>query len=136
MKGCDLEFDLSRTSNIKAHITSWKPIYDFLSVSNTNYVFKVNRFWVIMQWKDVTLSLTFQGHPTSKIKLPFESPYMISYLCQIQNIHQTWMVSEILIYENLWPWVWPLKVIQHQRSYHHLKAYIWFPICYWYKLSA
>ena len=68
-----------QVANIKGHITIKKPIYGFLSVSNTNYVSKVNGFTVIKRWEYVTLSLTFQGHPTSKVILPFERPYMISY---------------------------------------------------------
>ena len=55
MKICDLEFDLLRSSNIKGHITIWKPIYDYLYVSSTNYVPKVNDFRVIKRWKSVCL---------------------------------------------------------------------------------
>ena len=95
MKVCDFEFDLSRSSNIQGHTTIGKPIYNFLSVSHTNYVSKMNGFRVIKQSKSVTLSLTFQGHPTSKVISPFESPYMISYLCLIQTMCLKWMVSEL-----------------------------------------
>ena len=77
------------------------------------------------QWIPVTSHLTFQGHPKSKFISLFKSPCMISYLCLIQTMHLKWMVSELQSYENLWPWVWPFKVIQQQRSYHHLKAPIW-----------
>ena len=73
MSICDLEFDLSRSSNFRGHITILKFKYDFLPMSNTNYVAKVNDFKVIKQLKSVTLSLTFEGHPTSKAKSSVES---------------------------------------------------------------
>ena len=102
---CDLEFDLSRSSNIKGHITIWKPMYGFLSVSNTNYVYKVNGFRVIKGSKSVTLRLTVQGYPTSKIISPFETPYMISYLCLKQTTCMClkWMVSELYSKQSQWP---------------------------------
>ena len=46
----------------------------------SNNLSKVNGFRVIKQWKFVTFSLTFQGHPISKVKSPFESSYY-DFLC-------------------------------------------------------
>ena len=74
---------------------------------------------------------TFDLDPRSKVMAPNESPYMISYMCIIQMKSLAIIISEIFAKKRFWP----LTLDQGQRSWHQMKALIWFPICLQYKWS-
>jgi len=90
-------------------------------------VFEILRF----KWIGVT-SLTFQGHVTSSVTLPFDSPYAISYwwsfgtkplsltVCEIFNVKCNAMVDVTLI--------WPLNEGQGHSFWYQSISHIRLPI--------
>ena len=89
----------------KAH--TWLLIYFLLTLSPRSrtvfeiFDFKVSRVW---PW-----TLTFRGHPRSRIFLLFEIPYMTSYLTSIDTFSLSRIVVEIYSddLEDFGGWPWP-----------------------------
>ena len=99
---------------------------DKISLSRT--VFEIFDFKVfrVLPWP-----LTPKGHLGSKKIMPFESPYMTSYLISMYNISLSRTVFEIFDVKvfRVWPWpLWPLKVIWGQKILYHSKVHIWLAI--------
>ena len=92
----------------KAH--TWLPI-DTFSLSPT--VFEIFDFKILMVWP---WPLTFRGQLKSKIFLPFESPYMTSYLTSIDIFSLSRTVFEIFDFKVFRVWPWPLTFKGHLGS--------------------
>ena len=71
------------------------------------------------------LTLTLKGHLRSKIFLPFESPYMTSYLTSIDTFSLSQTVFEIFDFKVFRDRPWPLEVTWGQKYFHHSKAHTW-----------
>ena len=85
--------------------------------------FKVFRVW---PWP-----LTPEGHLKSKIFIPFERPYMISYLTSMDTISLSLTALEIYSTSKFLGFdldLWPLKVIWSQKISYHSRDHIWLPI--------
>ena len=76
-------------------------------------VFEIFDYKVIMVWP---WPLTFRGHLRPKIFLPFESPYMTSYLTSIDTFSLSRTVFEIFDFKVFRIWPWPLTFKGHLRS--------------------
>ena len=80
-------------SKIFCHSKAYKTFYltsiDTFSLSRT--IFEIFDFKVFRVWP---WPLTFKGHLRSKIFLPFESPYMTSYLTSIDTFSLSHTVSK------------------------------------------
>ena len=61
-------------------------------------------------------SLTSKGHPRSKFCIPFESPYMTSYITLIDTFSLSCTVFEIFDFKLFRVWPWPLTSKGHPRS--------------------
>ena len=94
---------------------------DNISLSRT--VFEIFDFKVFRIWP---WSLTPNGHLRSKKFIPFESPYMISYLTSMDSISLSRTVFEIFDFKVCGGWPWPLtpkghlgtkKIISFESSY-------------------
>ena len=85
------------------YMTSYLTPMDNISLSRT--VFEIFDFKVfkVRPWP-----LTPEGHLRSKKFIPFESPYMTSYLTSMDNISLSPTVFEILDFEVFRVWPWPL----------------------------
>ena len=86
-----------------SYITSYLTSIDTFSLSRTvfeKFDFKVFRVW---PWPS-----TLRGHLGSKIFLPFESPYMTSFLTSIGTFFLSRTVFEILNFKVFRVWPWPL----------------------------
>ena len=84
---------------------------DNISLSRTVseiFDFKVFRVW---PWP-----LTPKGHLGSKQFIPFESPYMTSYLTSMDNISLSRTVFEIFDFKVFRVWPWPLTPRGHLGS--------------------
>ena len=96
----------------KGHI--WLPIWllwDTISLSLTVleiFDFKVFRVW---PWP-----LTPKGHLGSKKFIPFERPYMTSYLTSMDTISLSLTALEIFDFKVFRVWPWPLTPKGHPRS--------------------
>ena len=118
-QGLTLTFDLWRAPEVKIFFTIRKPIHDFLSnfywhsFSLSPTVFEIFDFKVFKVWP---WPLTFRDHRRSKIFLPFESPYMTSYLTSTETLSLSRMVSEIFDFKVFRVWPWPLTFRGHRRS--------------------
>ena len=75
---------------------------DSISLSCT--VFEILNFKVFRVWP---WPLTPKGHLGSKSFIPFESPYMTSYLSSMDNISPSRTVFEIFDFEVFRVWPWP-----------------------------
>ena len=99
---------------------------DTISLSRTVLVifdFKVFRVW---PWP-----LTPKCHLGSKKFIPFESPYMTSYLTSMDTISLSCTVLEIFDFKVFRVWPWPLTPKCHPGSNNFVypsKARIWLPI--------
>ena len=86
--------------------------------------FKVFRVW---SWP-----LTPEGHLKSKKNfIPFERPYMISYLTSMDTISLSLTALEIYSTSKFLGFdldLWPLKVIWSQKISYHSRGHIWLPI--------
>ena len=97
---------------LRAHI--WFPIWLLWTTSlylvpfSEIFDFKVFRVW---PWP-----LTPRGHLGSKQFIPFESPYMISYLTAMDNISLSRTVFEIFDFKVFRVWPWPLTPRGHLGS--------------------
>ena len=95
------------------------------SLSRT--VFEIFDFKVFRVWP---WPLTFRGHLRSKIFLPFESPYMPSYLTSIGTFSLSRTVFEIFDFKvfRVRPRPLTFGVTLGQKYFHHSKAHICLPI--------
>ena len=65
-------------------------------IPNSKSLAQVPAVFEILRFKRIGVtSLTFQGHVTSSVTWPFDSPYAISYWCSIVTKPLSLMVSEI-----------------------------------------
>ena len=103
-------------------MTSYLTSMDNISLSRT--VFEIFDFEVFRVWP---WPLTPKGHLGSKNVIPFESPYMTSYLTSMDNISLSRTVFEIFDFKvlgfDLDLDLWPLKVIYGRNFF-----IIWKPI--------
>ena len=94
-----------------SYMTSYLTSMDTISLSRTVleiFDFKVFRVW---PWP-----LTPKGHLGSKNCIPFESPYMTSYLTSMDNISPSRTVFEIFDFKVFRVWPWPLTPKGHLGS--------------------
>ena len=98
---------------------------DSISLSRT--VFEIFDFKVFRVWP---WPLTPKGHLGSIKIIPFERPYMTSYLTSMDTISLSRTVFEIFDFKvfRVWPWPLTLKVIWGQKKSYHSKGHIWLPI--------
>ena len=93
------------------YMTSYLTSMDTISLSRTVleiFDFKIFRVW---PWP-----LTPKGHLGSKKIIPFESPYMTSYLTSMDTISLSRTVLEIFDFKVFRVWPWPLTPKGHLRS--------------------
>ena len=90
-------------------MTSYLTSIDTFSLSRT--VFEIFDFKLFRVWP---WPLTSKGHLRSKVFIPFESPYMTSYLTSIDTLSRT--VFEIYDFKLFRVWPWPLTSKGHLRS--------------------
>ena len=93
------------------YMTSYLTSIDTFSLSRT--VFEIFDFKVFRVWP---WPLTFGGHLRSNIFLPFENPYMTSYLTPIDTFSLSRTVFEIFDFKVSRVWPWPLTFRGHPRS--------------------
>ena len=105
----------------RPYMTSYLTSMDTISLSRT--VFEIFDFKVFRVWP---WPLTPKGHLGSKRVIPFERPYMISYLTSMDTISLSRTVFEIFDFKVFRVWPWPLtpkghpgskKVIPFERPY-------------------
>ena len=115
-------FDLWRSSGVKKFIplenpymTSYLTSMDTISLSHT--VFEIFDFEVFRVWP---WPLTSKGHLGSKYLIPFESPYMTSYLTSMDTISLSHTVFEIFDFEVFRVCPWPLTSEGHLGSKHFI----------------
>ena len=92
-------------------MTSYLTPMDNISLSRT--VFEIFDFKVFRVWP---WPLTPEGHLGSKKIIPFESPYMTSYLTSMDNISLSRTVFEIFDSNVFRVWPWPLTPKGHLGS--------------------
>ena len=92
-------------------MTSYLTSMDNISLSRT--VFEIFDFQVVRVWPR---PLTPKGHSKSKKIIPFESPYMTSYLTHMDNISLSRTVFEIFDFKVFRVWPWPLNPEGHLGS--------------------
>ena len=95
-------------------MTSYLTYMDTISLSST--VFEIFDFKVFRVWP---WPLTPKGHLGSKKIIPFERPYMTSYLTSMDTISLSLTVFEIFDFKVFRVWPWPLtpKVIWGQKKF-------------------
>ena len=84
------------------YVTSYLTSLNTISLSRT--VFKIFDFNFFRIWP---WPLTLKGHLRSKIFIPFESPYMTSYLTSMNTISLSRTIFEIFDFKvsRVWPWL-------------------------------
>ena len=95
----------------RSYMTSYLTSMDTISLSHTDleiFDFKVFRVW---PWP-----LTPKGHLGSKTIIPFERPYMTSYLTSMDTISLSRTVFEIFDFKVFRVWPWPLTPKGHLGS--------------------
>ena len=109
----------------RPYMTSYLTSMDSISLSRT--VFEIFDFEVFRVWP---WPLTPDSHLGSKKIIPFERPYMTSYLTYMDTISLSRTVFEISDFKILGfdLDLWPLKVIWGQKKLCHSKGHIWLPI--------
>ena len=93
------------------YMTSYLTSMDTISLSRT--VFEIFDFKVFRVWP---WHLTSKGHLGPKFFIPFESPYMTSYLTSIDTFSPSHTVFEIFGFKVFRIWPWPLTFKGHLRS--------------------
>ena len=93
------------------YMTSYLTSMDTISLSLT--VFEIFNFKNFRVWPWL---LTPKGHLGSKIFIPFESPYMTSYLTSMNTISLSLTVFEIFDFKFFKVWPWPLTPKGHLGS--------------------
>ena len=106
-------------------MNSYLTSMDTISLSHTDldiFDFKVFRVW---PWP-----LTPKGHLRSIKIIPFERPYMTSYLTSMDTISLSRTVFEIFDFEVFRVWPWPLTTKGHlwSKKIYYSKGHIWLPI--------
>ena len=91
----DLDFDLSRSLQVKSNAAIWKSIHDFLFNFNGNYGPICKRFQVTALRNMRDLDLTSPGHSRSKPMPPFERASMTSYSTLMVNMDLSASVSKL-----------------------------------------
>ena len=117
-QGLTLNFDPQRSSGVAKFHTIWKPIYEFLfdsmnNISPSRTVFEIFDFKVFWVWP---WPLNPKGHLGSNKIIPFESPYITSYLTLMDNISPSRAVLEIFDFEVFRVRPWPLTPKGHLGS--------------------
>ena len=92
-------------------MTFYLTYIDTISLSRT--VFEIFDFKVFRVWP---WPLTPKGHLGSKKFMPFERPYMTSYLTHMDTISLSRTVFEIFDFKVFRVWPWPLTPRSHLRS--------------------
>ena len=92
-------------------MTSYLTSMDTISLSRT--VFDIFNFKVFRVWP---WPLTPEGHLGSKFFIPFESPYMTSYLTSMDTISLSRTVFDIFNFKVFRVWPWPLTLKGHLGS--------------------
>ena len=87
----------------RPYMTSYLTSMDTISLSRT--VFEIFDFKVFRVWP---WPLTPKGHLGSKKIIPFERPYMTSYLTSMDTISLSRTVFEIFDFKDFKVWPWPL----------------------------
>ena len=93
------------------YMTSYLTSMDTISLSLT--VFEIFDFKNVRVWP---WPLTPKGHLGSKKFIPFESPYMTSYLTSMDTISLSLTVFEIFDFKNFRVWPWPFTPKGHLGS--------------------
>ena len=93
------------------YMTSYLTSIDNISPSHT--VFEIFDFKVFRVWP---WPLTTKGHLGSKFFIPFESPYMTSYLTSMDTISLSLTVLKIFDFKVFRVWPWPLTSKGHLGS--------------------
>ena len=110
----------------RPYMTSYLTSMDTISLSRT--VFEIFDFKVFRVWP---WPLTTKGHSGSKKVIPFERPYMTSYLTSIDTISLSRTVFEIRVFKVFRGWPWPLTPEGHLGSKKVIPfemPSIWLPI--------
>ena len=108
------------------YMTSYLTFIDTFSLPRTLFeIFNFKLFFRVWPWP-----LTFKGHLMSNLFIPFESPYMTSYLTSIDTFPLYRTVFEIFDFKHLKVWPWTLTFGVHLRSnfLYHKKAHTWLSI--------
>ena len=95
----------------RPYLTSYLTSMDTISLSRT--VFEIFDFKVFRVWP---WHLTPKGHLRSKNIIPFERPYMTSYLTFMDTISLSRTVFEIFDFKVFRVWPWPLTPKIHLGS--------------------
>ena len=95
----------------RPYMTSYLTSMDIISLSRT--VFEIFDFKVFRVWP---WPMTPKGHPGSKKIIPFERPYMTSYLTSMCTISLSRTVLEIFDFKVFRVWPWPLSPKGHLGS--------------------
>ena len=95
----------------RPYMTSYLTSMDTISLSRT--VFEIFDFKVFRVWP---WPLTPKGHLGSKKFIPFERPYMTSYLTSMDTISLSRTVFEIFDFKVFRVWPWPLTPKGHLGS--------------------
>ena len=84
------------------YMTSYLTSMDNISLSCAVFEIFDFKVYMVRPW-----TLTHKGHLWSKIFIPFESPYMTSYLTSMDNISPSRTVFEIFDFKvfRVWPWL-------------------------------
>ena len=106
----------SGSYKVKGHEWKWKFIYDFLPVVNSIYVAGKHCFDDTAIWKYLDLDLTFSGQSRSKVMRANESSYMTTHLLSIVTMRLGSTVLKTQLFENIFSFIWPLKIIQGHSS--------------------
>ena len=95
----------------RPYMTAYLTALDSISLSRT--VFEIFDFKVFRVWP---WPLTPKGHLGSKFFIPFERPYMTSYLTSMDTISLSHTVLEIFDFKVFRVWPWPLTPKGHLGS--------------------
>ena len=109
----------------RPYMSSYLTSMDTISLART--VFEIFDFKVFRVWPWL---LTPKGHLGSKKFIPFERPYMTSYLTSMDTISLARTVFEIFDFKDFRVWPWPLTPKGHlgQKFVYFSKGHIWLPI--------
>ena len=113
----------------RPYMTSYLTAIDtLLSISLSRTVFEIFDFKVLRVWHP---PLTPKGHLGSKKFIPFERPYLTSYLTSMDTVSLSCTVLEIFDFKVFRVWPWPLtprNQLGSKNIVYHSKDYIWLPI--------
>jgi hypothetical protein len=98
----------------RPYMTSYLTAMDtLLSISLSRTVFEIFDFKVFRVWHP---PLTPKGHLGSKKFIPFERPYLTSYLTSMDTVSLSCTVLEIFDFKVFRVWPWPLTPRGHLGS--------------------